>query len=134
MEDAGGEVVYPAVEQICEINRRMVEEFGGLFIPPDNLLNLDALEYILDAVKSSLFGTYSTLKEKAAAIAYHIISRHVFHDGNKRTGSHIAWEFLRANGVNLFIEPSVVELTVAVAKKEATQEELLRWLREHQAS
>jgi len=111
----------------------MVEEFGGLFIPPNNLLNLDTLEYILEVVNSSLFGKHRTLKEKAAAIAYHIISRHVFHDGNKRTGSHIAWELLRANGVNLFIEPSIVELTVAIAKREATEEELLQWLHGHQA-
>jgi len=134
MEDASGEIAYPTVEQICEVNRRMIEEFGGLFVPPNNLLNLDALEYILEVVKPSLFGTYSTLKEKAAAIAYHIISRHVFHDGNKRTGSHIAWEFLRANGIDFFLEPSIVELTVAIAKKEATQEELLQWLHQHQAS
>jgi len=132
MEDSGGEIVYPTVEQICEVNRRMYEEFGGLFIPPNNVLNLDALEYILEVIKSSLFGMYPTLKEKAAALAYHIISRHVFHDGNKRTGGHIAWEFLRANGINLSIEPSIVELTVAIAKKEATQEHLLQWLHEHQ--
>ena len=52
MEDSGREIVYPTVEQICEVNRRMIEEFGGLFIPPNNMLNLGALEYILDAVKS----------------------------------------------------------------------------------
>lgn len=112
----------------------MVEEFGGLFIPPNNLLNLDALEYILDVVSSSFFGMYLTLKEKAAALAYHIISSHVFNDGNKRTGSHIAWEFLSANGVNLFLEPSIVELTVAIAENKTTQEKLLGWLHEHQAS
>lgn len=132
MEDSGAEIVYPTVEQICEVNRRMIEEFGGLFIPPDNLLNLNALEYILEISQSSLFSMYPTLKEKATAIAYHIISRHIFQDGNKRTGSHIAWEFLRANGMNLFIEPSIVELTVAIARNEAPQEELLQWLHEHQ--
>jgi len=132
MENFGREIAYPTVEQICEINRRMIEEFGGLFIPPNNLLNLDALEYILDAVKSPFFGVYPALKEKASAIAYHIISRHVFHDGNKRTGSHITWEFLRANGINLFLNLSIVELTIAIAKNEAMQNQLLEWLHEHQ--
>ena len=47
MEEAGGGIVYPTLEQICEINRRMVSEFGGLFVPPDNSLNRNALEYIL---------------------------------------------------------------------------------------
>lgn len=112
----------------------MIEEFGGLFIPPNNLLNLNALKYILDVVSHSLFGMYPTLKEKAAALTYNIISRHIFNDGNKRTGSHIAWEFLHANGIDLFLDESIVELTVAIAKNETTQEELLKWLHEHQAS
>lgn len=132
MENFGREIAYPTVEQICEINRRMIEEFGGLFIPPNNLLNLDALVYILDAVKSPFSGAYPALKEKASAIACHIISRHVFHDGNKRTGSHITWEFLRANGINLFLNLSIVELTIAIAKNEAMQDQLLEWLHEHQ--
>lgn len=138
MENSGNEIAYPTVAQICEINRRMIEEkeFGGLFIEPDNLLNLDALMYILDAIQSSIFGisVYPALKEKAAAITHHIISRHVFNDGNKRTGTHIAWEFLRSNGIEVFLDGSIVELTVAIAKNEATQEELLRWLHEHQNS
>ena len=80
MEEFGKEIAYPTIEQICEVNRRMIEEFGGLFVPPNNLLNLDALEYILSAIKVTVYGReiYSTLKEKASAIAYYIISRHVF--------------------------------------------------------
>jgi len=136
MEDSGGEIVYPTMEQICEVNRRMIEEFGGLFIPPNNLLNLDALGYVLDAIQFSLYRItiYPTLKEKAAALAHHIISRHVFNDGNKRTATHIAWEFLRANGIGVFLDESIVELTVAVAKKEATQEDILQWLHQHQTT
>ena len=112
------------------------EEFGGLFVEPDNLLNLNALEYILDAIQFSMHGIiiYPTLKEKAAAIAHHIISKHVFHDGNKRTGTHIAWAFLRANGTEVFLDESIIELTVAIAKSEASHEALLQWLHEHQVS
>jgi len=134
MEDSSKEIVYPTVEQICEVNRRMIEEFDGLFIPPDNLHNLGALEYVLDAVKSPVYGysMYPSLKEKANAIAYHIISRHVFHDGNKRAAVHIAWEFLRSNGIPLFLDSSIVELTVAISAGESSYEELLRWLHEHQ--
>ena len=134
MEDAGGKVIYPTARQVCEVNRRMVEEFGGLFVPPDNLLNLPALEYILDAVRFPIYNLniHPTLKEKAAAIAHRIISRHVFQDGNKRTACHIAWEFLRSNGVRLHLDPSVVELAVAIANGAAGEGELLEWLRQHQ--
>jgi len=138
MEEYGEEIAYPTVEQICEVNRRMVkeEEFGGLFLEPDNLLNLGALEYILDAVQFSVHDVviYPTLKEKAAAIAHSIISRHVFHDGNKRTGTHIAWAFLRANGREVLLDHSIVDLTVAIADSGAPLEALLRWLHEHQVS
>ncbi|MFX1476046.1 MAG: type II toxin-antitoxin system death-on-curing family toxin [Promethearchaeota archaeon] len=138
MENSGEEIAYPTVGQICEINRRMIveKEFGGLFVEPNNLLNLSALEYILEAIQFSMYGftIYPTLKEKAAAISHHIISRHVFHDGNKRTGTHIAWEFLRANGKEVFLDESIVELTVAIAKSEVSHEALLQWLHEHQVT
>ena len=134
MEDAGGKVIYPTARQVCEVNRRMIEEFGGSFVPPNNVRNLDALEYILGSVRFSIFGRimYASLKEKAAAIAHHIISRHIFHDGNKRTAIHIAWEFLRSNGIRISLEPTIVELSVAIATGDAGQEEVLQWLHSHQ--
>lgn len=138
MEDSGKEIAYPTAGLICEVNRRMIEdeEFGGLFIEPHNLANPNALQYIVDAVQFSIYdlNLYPTLKEKAAAIAYHIISRHIFHDGNKRTGAHMAWEFLRANGKEILLDESIVELTVAIARSEASQQVLLQWLHEHQTT
>jgi len=134
MDDFGSEVAYPTVEQICEVNRRMIDQFGGFFQPPDNLLNLDSLKYVLDITALPLCGfyLYPTLKEKAAAIAHQIISRHIFHDGNKRTATSIAWEFLRSNGMPVFIEQSILGLTEAIAQRVATYEELLAWLHGHQ--
>jgi death-on-curing protein len=114
----------------------MIQESGGFFVPPDNLLNLGALEYILDAIKSPILGhtIYPTLKEKASAIAYQIISRHVFRDGNKRTAIHIALEFISSNGIPLFLDSSVVELSVAIAAGRSSQAELLGWLHNHQGT
>jgi len=136
MEDFGEVIAYPTVQQICEANRRLIEhkEFGGLFMEPANMLNPDALFYILNAVQSSIDGipVYLTLKEKAGAMAYHIISRHVFYDGNKRTGLYVAWMFLRANGIEIHFDKSEVELARVIANKEATQEDLLQWLHNHQ--
>lgn len=134
MEDFSGEVVYPTIEQICEVNRRMIEEFDGFFLPPDNLNNLNALEYILAAITFPVYGhtLYPALKEKAAAIAHQIISRHVFQDGNKRTAVHVAWGFLRSNRIRVFLEPTIVQLTEAIARGDAGYDELLQWLHGHQ--
>ncbi len=54
MEGFGGEVAYPTVEQMCDVNRRMIESFGGRFVSPYNLHNQGALEYILAAVSLPL--------------------------------------------------------------------------------
>jgi len=127
-------VVYPTVEQVCDVNRRMIDQFGGAFTPPYNLNNLGALEYILGAIASGVYGydLYPTLKEKAAAIAYHIISRHVFLDGNKRTGIHIAWEFLKSNETQILLDETIVELAVAIATGNAALSDLHQWLHSHQ--
>jgi len=134
MEKIGREIVYPTLQQVCEINRQMIREFGGLFVPPNNFLNPGALEYILEIVEADIYGEtpYATLKEKASAIAYQIITRHVFEDGNKRTAIHTAWEFLRGNGVNVFLDSSVIDLSVGVATGEISQSQLLKWFHNHQ--
>jgi len=134
MEDSSREVVYPNLEQLIDINRRMINEFGGLFVKPDNIINRSAIDYVLEAIEATVFGVemYPSMKEKACAITYHIITRHVFNDGNKRTAIAAGLEFLRSNNVSLFIDDSVVDLSVKIADGKADDEILLAWLHEHQ--
>ena len=134
MENFIGEISIPSVEQICDVNRRILEQSGGRFVPPRNLHNVNPLEYILEAITHSVFehDIFPSLKEKAAALAFEIIASHVFIDGNKRTGIHIAWEFLQSNGVEIYINMSIVDLSVRLAEGDANSEELIVWLHEHQ--
>lgn len=133
MGEPGQEVKYHSVRDICRINRRVIAESGGLFIPPLNLMNRGALEYALAIVSTPQveLRLYPTLTEKASALAYHIISRHVFVDGNKRTGVFVAWEFLRVNGLAIRLDSSVEDLAVEVARGQAGIRELDTWLRDH---
>ena len=134
MEQFGTEIAYPTLEQIIEVNRRMIESSGGSFIAPHNLNNLNALEYILDAISYPVFShnLYKSLKEKAAALTFEIISSHVFTDGNKRTGIHIAWEFLKSNNVPVYLDSTVEDLAVNIAIGTSNYEDFLKWLNEHQ--
>ena len=134
MERFGPAVVYPTIQQICDVNRRMIDEFGGTFFPPNNLHNPGSLDHVLTIVALPVFGQdlYPTLKEKAAVITHHIITGHVFMDGNKRTTVHIAWEFLRSNGVPVSLEPTIADLAVAIATGEANHLDLLAWFHMHQ--
>ena len=133
MEHPRGYVVYPSFDDICAVNRRMIDASGGSFCSPANLSNPEALQYALDALSASVFGheLYPSLEEKAAALAQAIISRHVFRDGNKRTAVHVMWELLRANGVPVYLDITVAGLARRIAAGEATYEDLLCWLRVH---
>jgi death-on-curing protein len=114
----------------------MIHTFGGSFIPPDNLLNRSSLLYILHAVRFSSYGfdRYPTLFDKASGLACNIITRHVFYDGNKRTGTHIAWAFLKANGIDVYLDNSIIDLAVRVATSNADEVEVATWWYDHVTS
>lgn len=134
MEEPRAAIAYPTIDQIIEVNRRMIQEFGGSFSPPTNLINRNSLEYILEAISRPVFGRhlFLSLKDKAAALAFEIIAAHVFIDGNKRTATHTAWEFLRSNQIGVYLDHSVEDIAVAVASRTASRDDLLSWLHSHQ--
>jgi death on curing protein len=134
MEGFGRQVVYPTIEQICDVNRRMITAFGGTFLPPQNLRNGASLEHTLTLIAHPVFGQipYPSLHEKAAILMHHMITGHVFFDGNKRTAVHMAWEFLRSNHVAVFLDRTVADLAVQVATGGATHQDVLAWLHDHQ--
>ena len=136
MEVFGQQVEYPTLEEICRVNFQLIEMSGGEFVPPDNLINSSSLEYILSAIRSTVFGIdpYPSLKEKAAAVGFQIISRHVFFDGSKRTGVMVAWALLEETKTPVFLEPSIEELTVSIADGKSGYSDLLQWLHEHQSA
>ena len=133
MEGVIGEIIYPTIEQIIEINRRMITVYGGLFLEPNNCINIYSLEYIVEAIQSDLFGfeLYPSITSKAGALAFHIITKHVFNDGNKRTGVLSAWEFLHANNINLELDHSIVDLALSIARGESEEDDLVDWFNTH---
>lgn len=103
---------YLEREDIILINRMTIHQHGGNFVPPDNLLNENGLEYVLEAVKGEMFGqeAYPKIYDKTAVYMFTIISNHVFQDGNKRTGLESALLFMRLNGHRLKDRLSKIEL------------------------
>jgi death-on-curing protein len=135
MEEFVQEVVYPTIEQICEVNRRMINDFGGIYYEPDNIRYRSSLEYILAAIEFPLAGEqlYPTIKEKAAALATVIVAGHVFNDGSKRTGAQITLTFLNANNTPVFFDKTIEKLLEEMAEGKSGYEEMLHWLHEHQS-
>lgn len=75
-------------EEILFLNKNNISRFGGNFSPPLNLLNENALDYLVEFVNAELFGEsiYPNEYQKVGLYLFNIISNHIFSDGNKRTG------------------------------------------------
>ena len=65
---------------ISYFNKRTIKAHGGNFIPPNNFLHEDALDYLIEDVDSKMFGVeiYPSLSDKAALYMFNIISNHIF--------------------------------------------------------
>ena len=102
---------YLTIAEILEV----VEGHVGTY----HLLDENRLHYVVEAGSGTFGDTelYPTLSQKAAVYAHHIITGHIFLDGNKRTGLHCAVLFLEFNGCTLRfdINDSIIELGFKIA-------------------
>lgn len=128
---------YLSKRDIKLINKQLTLKFGGLFISAnDNVKNENSLDYLLEAVKGSVFGQdlYKTVFEKAAAYMVLVIKNHIFHDGNKRTGVESAFLLLEKNGFSIRddLDPGeIVDVAVNVAKSKLQVSEICSWLQKN---
>jgi death-on-curing protein len=141
--------VYLSKEDVLESNFEVISEFGGNYVPPYNLLNESALDYLIEIVEHGIiFGEvmYPTIESKAALYLFNITENHIFSDGNKRTGLDTMLIFLELNGFQLK-EPlecnqqipelpeasdsdTILEkLVFEVAESKRTLEELSEWIK-----
>ncbi len=111
---------YLSYNGIVDINRQLILTTGGFVKAAGKVNNPGSLHYLVDIVQEKINNVdlYPTLSHKAALYAYNIITRHVFIDGNKRTGMFCAFYFLMINGHNLpesISNDEIIELALGVA-------------------
>ncbi len=121
---------------IIFINKNTVEAHGGNFMPPNNLLKEQPLDYVVDVVEAEMFGEplYPEIHDKAAVYLFNIISNHIFTDGNKRTGLEAALSFLKLNGHRLrrdLGKDDLLAFVLKVASGESTLDECREWFKEN---
>lgn len=136
--DASGRslIQWPSVNQILRINRIQIDLKGGLYVPPFNLRVEGALESILYELREPLFGEYPfpSLFHKAAGLTWRISTRHIFHDGNKRTGMAAGMVMLRINQCVVHAtESEVVEVALRIGQSDSgfTEDALVAWFYHH---
>jgi death-on-curing protein len=109
----------------------MIQQFGGIFfMGNDNLLNPGSLDFLIVTMQGSLLDIdpYPTIFEKAALLAWRIITGHIFIDGNKRTGMEACRLFLEINGYYLTIDDETVTMALSIAKNEIEFSTFLEWI------
>ena len=108
----------------------MAETTGGsVGVRDENLL-----ESALENAFATFDGTelYPTKEEKAAALAFSLVSNHAFVDGNKRIGVYVMLSFLALNGVRIeAADEEVVRLGLGIADGSLQSGEILAWILEH---
>jgi death-on-curing protein len=111
MENPRQHIKYLTMEDILVIADDHVANF--------KVIKENQLHYLIDAVGAKFGNTelYPTLFQKAAVYAHHIITGHIFWDGNKRIGMHSALLFLVLNNCLLQanIDDSIIELGLKIA-------------------
>ena len=121
MENSRQHFRYLTIAEILEVAEGHVGDY--------QLLNENQLHYFVEAVSGKFGDTelYPTLPKKAAVYAHHIITGHIFFDGNKRIGLHCAILFLEFNGctLSLNINDSIIELGLKIADGTITDIEII---------
>ena len=116
-------------DMVKQLHLMMAEATGGSVGLRD--------EGLLDSALESAFATfdgielYPTTEEKAARLAFSLVSNHAFVDGNKRVGVFVMLCFLELNGIRINAESEdVIRLGLGVADGSMKYEEILSWIRE----
>ena len=121
MENSSQTLKYLTIEDILRVAKGQVGSY--------QLLNENQLHYLVEIVGEKLGDTelFPTLPKKAAVYAHHIITRHIFLDGNKRIGLTCALWFLVLNGCapRLNIDDSIIELGFKIADGTITDLEII---------
>ena len=121
-------------EEIIFLNRNNVSKFGGNFVPPNNLLNENPLDYLVEIVDANLFGEpiYKEVYKKAGVYLFNIIANHIFTDGNKRTGLDACLLFLDYNGYQfseIISNEILTDFILSIASGEQSLETVQNWLK-----
>ena len=128
-------MIYLERAEILWINRTFISVKGGSYYEADdNVFNRNSFEYMVDAPKFMLYGTelYEDVYKKAAVYPFLTITGHIFHDGNKRTGTEAAFLFLAKNGMRIktiMTSPAIVSYAERIAEKHLSIRRISNWLR-----
>ena len=123
-------MIILTVDEIIDIHKKIVMATGGSSELRDRAL----LESAVYAAEASFDNEeiYPTIQEKAARLAYGLISNHAFVDGNKRIGVFIMLMTLKLNGIKIYYtQKELSDMGLRVASGDLSYKDILNWINVH---
>ena len=114
-------------EKVLLLHQLIAQETGG----SAGVRDMGLLESAVNNAYATFSGEelYKTKAEKAASLAFSLISNHAFVDGNKRIGVYVMLTYLEAEGIKMTCSnDDVVELGLAVASGKMKYDDILQWI------
>ena len=122
--------LFLSIGEVLEIHRDQIDRYGGDL----GIRDLGLLQSAL-AMPAARFGgryLHSDLFEMAAAYLFHIVQKHLFVDGNKRTGAVSALVFLSLNEVEIDAEEDEFEtMVMSLAEGKQDKASVAEFLRQN---
>lgn len=123
-------MLFPHKDEVLEIHRKLIEQFGGSHGIRDEGL----LDSALLSAPNRQHYEGADLALCAATYAFHLTRNHPFVDGNKRVGAAVAEVFVRLNRAQLSASnDDIVALFMAIADgtvtREGVEQAFAQWVR-----
>lgn len=123
-------MIILTVEEIMALHTQLTGRTGG----SDGLREMGLLESAVYSAEMSFGGEemYKTVEEKAARLAYALVSNHAFVDGNKRIGILVMLMMLKINGIEMqFTQNELIDFGLSAASGKMKYEDILEWIINH---
>lgn len=118
-------------DEVIALHSKLIEKTGGSHGLRDYALLESAL---LGAMASyNEMERYPSIEEKAARLAYALVSNHAFIDGNKRIGIYVMLLTLDLNNVKvIYTQQELISLGLGLADGSIKYEWVLEWIYRHE--
>ncbi len=123
-------MILLTVDEIIMLHDKLLKATGGL----PGLRDRGLLESAVFGINAGFEDVeqYPSVEEKAARLAYALISNHAFVDGNKRVGVLAMLMTLRLNGIVLqYTQRELIDLGLGVANGKVDYHQILSWITLH---
>lgn len=121
-------VIFLRKNEVVEIHRRAIDEFGGSQGIRDEAL----LDSALVAAENRRWYEEADIAVCAATYAYHLTQAHAFLDGNKRVAAAASEVFLLVNGARLEAsDDEMLDLFLGIAAGTRPRDEVEAWFQTH---